>query len=196
MNSVAFTLSLLLVAEVGWSQEEDRSLCIPTCTGASEGDKTKDPTNCLRYYYCSDPDGGGVLYPSLEPFSCPDGQYFNSAATVMECEVIIPGSDYCTGLCSPCEVTCQGPGTLVPHPFDCNAYYVCLDGPDPLINFCPEPNVYFDFASGLCISDPTYCYDYCDPCATYCATEGKVPNPSDCTGYYYCDPPNLSPLLV
>ncbi|XP_071528098.1 uncharacterized protein [Panulirus ornatus] len=168
-------------------------LCAPDCTAMSEGDKVRDPTNCLRYYYCSDPEGNGDMVPSSDPISCPTGLYFNAAESVRECEVI-SGTQYCTDLCSPCALVCEAPGTLLANPLDCSQYKVCLEDGSTIDTGCSGNFPFFDYQTGFCSKDPSVCYDLCDPCEVYCATEGKVPDPRDCRSYYYCDPPVLAPF--
>ncbi|KAG7176129.1 putative Chitin binding Peritrophin-A domain-containing protein 18, partial [Homarus americanus] len=167
-------------------------LCVPDCTNMHEGDKVFDPTNCLRFYYCSDPDNNGHLVPSSEPITCPEGYYFNNARTVKECERVDPNSNYCTGLCNPCSLECGEPGTLIAYPMDCTKYQICLEDKHVLLADCPSATPFFDFKTGDCTNDMSLCYDVCDPCQVYCVKKGKVPNPQDCMSYYYCDPPLIS----
>ncbi|XP_042861249.1 uncharacterized protein LOC122246634 [Penaeus japonicus] len=167
-------------------------LCFPDCSGMREGDKVPDPTNCFRYYYCSDPEGTGELIHSSDPLDCPEGYYFNSELHILECEPIVPENMHCTSLCNPCEVKCTMPGTLVPSVTDCGMFKICLDDGDTIDDFCPTNLPYFDYETGLCSQSSDVCYDLCDSCQLYCTHEGKVPDPLDCGMYYYCDPPLLS----
>ena len=58
-----------------WSRfsEVSGEVCAPTCKDLFEGQKTRDPIDCTKYYYCSDPHGGDNLVPSETSLSCPDG---------------------------------------------------------------------------------------------------------------------------
>ncbi|XP_045600278.1 peritrophin-48-like isoform X2 [Procambarus clarkii] len=189
MLFLAIVSSLFLLAQASVE------LCVADCSGAREGGKVKDPVNCLRYYYCSDPDGSGTLVPSLVPSTCPTGYFFNAAASVMECEKIVPNTDYCKNLCNPCHLQCVDPGSLLPYPLNCNLYKICLDDGSSLDVACPVEHPYFDFQTGMCTDDASLCYNACDPCETYCVAEGKTPDPNNCWGYFYCDPPETAPFL-
>ncbi|KAK8724667.1 hypothetical protein OTU49_011198, partial [Cherax quadricarinatus] len=191
MRVVAIVSALLLLAVRASSQ-----LCVPDCTGRKEGDLVKNPTNCLQYYVCSDPDGDGVLpiEPSVLPLQCEEGYFFNSAESVRQCQTINPSADYCKGLCSPCVIQCETPGTLIPSTLDCSKYEICLEtGPQEVE--CPTATPYFNFENYGCTDDPTVCYDLCDPCDVYCVAEGRIPNPHNCHGYLYCNPPDVALFL-
>ncbi|KAK8718872.1 hypothetical protein OTU49_014404, partial [Cherax quadricarinatus] len=86
------------------------------------------------------------------------------------------------------------PGTLIPSTVDCSIYKVCLAS-DVIEEECPSDHQYFDFKTGDCSDDPTVCYETCDPCDVYCVTEGKIPNPHNCYGYLYCNPPDVAVFL-
>ncbi|KAG7176132.1 putative Chitin binding Peritrophin-A domain-containing protein 19, partial [Homarus americanus] len=170
-------------------------LCVPDCTNMHEGDKVMDPTNCLRFYYCSDPDNNGHPVPSSEPITCPEGFYFNPSPYVKDCDKVDPDKDYCTGLCDPCAIECKEPGTLLPFPRDCHKYLVCLgNNPEPLEINCPDDKPFFDYKTDLCSDDNSLCYNLCDPCKVLCVKKGKVLDPHNCKGYYYCDPPQVAPF--
>ncbi|XP_069959548.1 uncharacterized protein [Cherax quadricarinatus] len=187
---VVTIVSALLLLEIGPSLQ----LCVPDCTGRAEGDMIKDPSNCLQYYFCSDPDGNGVLEHSLYPSTCPEGYFFNAAESVRECEKIVPDTNYCKDLCSPCALQCQEPGTMLPSPTDCQLYKICLDNGFLDVSCPPEyPN--FNFETSDCTNDDTVCYNLCDPCEVYCVAEGKIPDPKNCNGYLYCHPPEVAYFL-
>ncbi|KAG0715391.1 hypothetical protein GWK47_012033 [Chionoecetes opilio] len=186
------TVLLLLFSLFVRDEGTEATFCGPDCEGKMEGDKVRDPSNCLQYYYCSDPEGNGHMVASDEPIICPDGSYFNAAPHVMDCDAIPVGTDYCVGLCNPCRLECSEPGILIADPMDCNAYKICLDEQPALHVSCPNEAPYFDYQANLCSDSPEYCYDLCDTCQTYCTSTGKVFDPQDCNGYYLCDPPILT----
>jgi len=185
-------LTALLLA-VGVSHAR---VCNHTCSfeGVEDGTKIPNPSDCYSYYVCSDPEGDEEYEPSDAPVPCPDGQYFDptktSTAIKGECK-----SEGSTGpancdLCNPCAVECpEEAGVLIPDPFDCSGYYVCLQDSIPR-GQCPMGKI-FDVTNRTCASvkDGAKCYDECDPCEPYCIEEGRIPNPMDCRSYFYCEPP-------
>nr|XP_053653836.1 peritrophin-48-like [Cherax quadricarinatus] len=142
----------------------------------------------------SDPDGNGVLEHSLYPSTCPEGYFFNAAESVRECEKIVPDTNYCKDLCSPCALQCQEPGTMLPSPTDCQIYKICLDN-GVLDVSCPPEYPNYNFETSDCTNDDTVCYNLCDPCEVYCVAEGKIPDPKNCNGYLYCHPPEVAYFL-
>ncbi|XP_071528096.1 uncharacterized protein [Panulirus ornatus] len=190
------TLLLLLALAIHPSVE----ICAPDCTNADPGTSVRDPTDCTKYYVCLLVNG--EVIPSDEPVPCPDNQYFNTDHTVPRCDSITGAPQgFCSPLCDPCVPDCDGtnPGTLQPHPQDCNKYYICLskDSKDGhfLEENCP-PNTYYDFMTGFCQADITLCYDYCDPCVPHCTYDGQlIIDPFDCHRFYMCTPPTMSGFL-
>ena len=81
---------------------------------------------------------------------------------------------------------------LLPDPYDCLKYYICVTDLENPIEATCDGNKIFDYETGACRleSEGAKCYDFCDPCDIYCVVEGKIPNPVDCTSYYYCEPPD------
>ncbi|ROT70535.1 putative chitinase 3 [Penaeus vannamei] len=77
-------------------------------------------------------------------------------------------------------------GMLAPHPTDCSRYYVCLADGLAIEHDC-EAGYYFDYKTGMCSEDDSYCYQYCDPCKPHCThVYQRVPDPYNCTKFYLC----------
>ncbi|XP_018012273.1 uncharacterized protein LOC108669454 [Hyalella azteca] len=169
-----------------------RASCVPTCKDSTvnitEGSRVPNPANCFEFYVCSDPLGGNNLTLSPEPIKCPNGTYFDVSSS--KCKTIpSDGSAYCENLCDPCDLKCEAPGTLIPDPYACDSYYICLANNESIISNCGDDQS-FDYIQGSCVAtSDAVCYKSCDPCKVYCVHEGKVPNPFDCEGYIYCEPP-------
>ncbi|TMW45232.1 hypothetical protein DOY81_009688, partial [Sarcophaga bullata] len=142
----------------------------PACTcpgGYSEGDFSAHPTDCNKYYICS--DGHQVLS------ECGVDNYFNN--DTLSCEPDI------YHVCWPNLCVGQPTGTLVANPQQCNAYYLCEDDEStPGTCYVGE---YFSAKEGTCLPDfNAICYD---PCAN--ETSGSVlllPHPI-CNKYYFCN---------
>jgi len=182
--------ALLLAA--GLCQAKVCNHSCSTVQDVKDGTKVPDPTNCYRYYVCSDPEGDDIYVPSDDPVDCPNGKYFDPDQKAC---VTTPssGPSKCE-LCNPCAVECLEEGTLVPDPYSCTGYYICLQLDDSPRKYECGGGETFNFTSQACEEDlegnQAACYRECDPCETYCIEEGRVPNPHDCTGYYYCEPPD------
>lgn len=160
--------------------------CFASCEKATfDGYKTPNPSDCFQYFLCS--NGTGQFQMSEEPLNCPSGTYFDESYQLCLAEPT-DGSEYCTGLCNPCDMKCEEPGTGIPNAYDCNSYYICLADLTQLENTCP-PGYFYDYVNSQCSTDPSTCYDSCDACGTYCTEEGRLPDPKDCTKYYYCKSP-------
>ncbi|ROT70536.1 hypothetical protein C7M84_011143 [Penaeus vannamei] len=64
---------------------------------------------------------------------------------------------------------------------DCSRYYVCLADGLAIEHDC-EAGYYFDYKTGMCSEDDSYCYQYCDPCKPHCThVYQRVPDPYNCT---------------
>lgn len=132
---------------------------------------------------------------SKDPISCPSGQYFNAEPSVLNCaaipETLDPDNPICTGLCDPCYVEdpCTSPGSVFPHPTDCGTYYFCLSSGALLEQKCTSPDLYFNFRTHVCSSDPSTCYTFCDICEAYCVAVERVADPYNCHNFYECNPP-------
>lgn len=170
-------------------------LCAPSCSNATgvihEGQKVPNPSDCYEYYICSDVNGDTVFEVSDEALRCSDGLYFNTETK--SCRAIPTNGDpYCTNMCSPCAVACSSPGETLPDPASCSDYYVCLSGAETdYVHVGCDPDLLYDFTKNSCQpADTARCFEECDECKVYCVLEGRIPNPADCTGYLYCEPPD------
>jgi len=174
--------------------------CLPDCyqdgVSTAEGSKVADPSDCYRYYVCSDPSGKGRNFVlSEEPLTCPDGTYFNrdSSNGTIDCLPVPDGGvEGVCEPCNPCAVECGSDvkGSHIPDPYDCKGFYFCtINGElDETVIHCDAGQL-FDYPSQSCLPEANAtCYDACDPCHTYCAGKGRVTNPQDCTKYHYCEP--------
>ncbi|XP_045600276.1 uncharacterized protein [Procambarus clarkii] len=182
---IAFILALVVRSSV--------QFCAPDCTGFESGDFVRDPTDCTRYYVCADV-GDGIIIPSTYPVDCPSGYYFNEDLTIPACASIESAlSGYCSNLCNPCVYMCDAPGELTPNPLHCYSYYVCLENGEVLELECPASAQYFDYQKGVCSTDSSVCYGYCDICLPHCTQDNeRVPDPYDCHNFYQCSPPSLA----
>lgn len=162
-------------------------VCAPDCSGVDPGVRVRDPTDFTRYYICLDVDGSGNLLPSSDSVQCPPGQFFNDAHTLPRCDPIEDTPEVITtATCDPCEAHCPEAGMLAPHPTDCSRYYVCLADGLAIEHDC-EAGYYFDYKTGMCSEDESYCYQYCDPCKPHCThVYQRVPDPYNCTKFYLC----------
>jgi hypothetical protein len=187
MGRISSTCFLLITIISGaWG------VCYPSCDNSSgtlvEGSKVPNPFDCTTFYVCSDVDGDGTLETSDSPISCPEGTYFDPSYTTC-LSIPTDGSSYCTA-CNPCEVVCTEDelGAPLPDPYDCSSYFVCLAG-GSLAHVDCGPDEGFDYLQSECVGvDNARCFESCDPCGIYCTEEGRVPNPSDCHSYLYCEP--------
>ncbi|XP_018012274.1 peritrophin-44 isoform X2 [Hyalella azteca] len=178
-------LSLLMCAMI----VRTHAYCVASCDDAAgEGSLVQNPSNCFEFYVCSDPDGDGSLQLSDEALTCSTGMYFDDNTS--NCEAIpTDGSQYCDNLCNPCDVQCGIPGTLIPDPYNCQNYYICLANNENRLGSCKEGEE-FDYIKNVCSTEPGVCYSACNPCTVYCVKEGRVPDPCNCEGYIYCEPPS------
>ena len=125
--------------------------------------------------------------------SCAVGEYFEDDFTEPRCyDIDLADPDFCINDCSPCEVLWSNPGDTTPSPLDCNVFYVSLDGGVLLAQSCSDSTPIYDYTTGLCQTDLAFCYNFCDKCSPYCLQSGNVPDPSDCTAFYRCNPPQVA----
>ncbi|CAL4205906.1 unnamed protein product, partial [Meganyctiphanes norvegica] len=112
------------------------NLCKPRCSPPechvgckSPLDVIVDTDRCDTFYLCiPNNEGGFDLHKDLCPVATP---YFDGNKCV----------DDEQDCCNMCVVDCEGTefGVLLPDPFDCHKYYMCMgDGVDPLQLECPE----------------------------------------------------------
>lgn len=171
---------------------EAASWCGPSCVAASVGDKVAVPWDCTKYAVCADMHGDGVLWPS-DATSCPDDQYFDATTVPQKC-VPIDGADtgFCQNSCSPCELLWTAIGELSPDPDDCGTYYAGVDDGGFVPIHCESDEPYYDYRNGHCSDDERLCFGYCNRCQAYCVGSTYIADPQDCTGFYYCTPPEVT----
>lgn len=145
--------------------------------------------------------------------------FFNWIMLVMSLQPLIATADFCIPACHlQGSDTPMLEGTKVPDPTNCYNYYVCSD---PLQNVndtdfqlsdesvpCDEGKYFKQVrktngnytAYPQCViapdGGPADC-SVCDPCLVDCSGDDAagtlVPDPFDCSGFYFCDPNSKSP---
>ncbi|XP_018016887.1 peritrophin-48-like [Hyalella azteca] len=174
---VMWTLAMM-PAVWGWSA------CVPLCEGRV-GAAVPDPSNCTQFYTCVD----GVTPQG--PHACNVLEYFNpNAPAGGACEPLSEAPvGYCTSPCSPCDFPCDIPGQILPDPFNCTRFSICLQTGELISQSC-EADMYYDYINHECTTDVTMCYTSCTECTSYCTHPGQlIPDNADCTAFYYCEPP-------
>lgn len=120
-----------------------------------------DPTDCMQYYFCSGPLGSSRVY------QCPDSFVYNPQNN--QCKRLLWATD-----CA--QVNCIGKqNQFVAYSGDSSLYAVCMvkDGiSTPVMLKCGDPNHEFNEAN--------------QRCELVCREEGRIPDKSDCHGYFEC----------
>ncbi|KAL7638841.1 UNVERIFIED_CONTAM: hypothetical protein RMT77_010375 [Armadillidium vulgare] len=180
ISAALFTVSLLRKGSLG----QVAYSCDPSqdCSNGSStlGSKVPNPENCSQYYLCL-LAGDGSLYPSDNPESCSEGQYFDWNSG----DCIDDEGASCKNLCiNLCETSCSSVTQMVADPSSCGSYFYCTDETDEgrIEAPCPDDAPYFDGTQ--CQNDTSKC---CDTCTPYCNDIYiETRDPTDCTTYYLC----------
>ncbi|KAK7086506.1 hypothetical protein SK128_015257 [Halocaridina rubra] len=153
--------------------------CTPSCIGSFPGEKVADPFDCTKYYICGPDETLSEI-----SYSCEPGTFFGNSS----CDAVS-----CKQLCGACQLTCYDNITYVGDPSDCSVFYECgiVQGPPQT---CPGHIPYFDSVNSECTDNSTVC---CVPsCTPICPVMNVlIPDPADCTKYYYCTDAPPYPLF-
>lgn len=141
------------------------NFCFPlihaTCPKRSTNRSVPDPTDCQQYYFCSGPLGSSRVY------QCPDSFVYNPQNN--QCKRMLWASD-----CA--QVNCNGKqNQFVAYSGDSSLYAVCMvkNGiTSPVMLKCGDPNHEFNERN--------------QRCELVCREEGRLPDKSDCQGYFEC----------
>ncbi|XP_042880296.1 uncharacterized protein LOC122258422 [Penaeus japonicus] len=174
---------LILVLSVAITSFASASCPPPDCNASPPPDSPPyymlaDPQNCHKFYYCYD-DSSGNYEITDSPFWCQDhGAVFsqeNQLCGNYTCDVS------CSGTCTPyeCNPADAGQGKK-PDPYDCSKYYSC---PDDQAMQCEGDKPFFD--GDQCQGDESKCC-HCKPYCHKGELFKNVPDPVDCTSYYFC----------
>ncbi|XP_063853389.1 proprotein convertase subtilisin/kexin type 5-like isoform X3 [Scylla paramamosain] len=154
--------------------------CKPDCSGpADEGLKVENPNDCHQYYIC-------INLEAIGPLDCPDSEYFDAA--IKAC--VTNGPEECTPTCGgaggSCAYECGG-DPYVADRYDCSTYHDCASG---AVMHCGQQTPYFD--GETCQTEEKFCC-HCNPYCYRNDINTLVPDPTDCTKYYFCEAPNEIP---
>lgn len=156
------------------------------CEGVEEGRFLDNPFSCAAWFQCR--DGRAVSG------ECPGGSWFNyeqqlcdwpfnvrcdaevSEIVELEC-VTVEEPDY--------TISCRTTDELhtVPHPYDCNRYYVCVSG-EAMGRSC-APGLEFNPVMSQCMA-PEEANCVKTACPPYNIPLTFLPSNESCSAYYVC----------
>ncbi|XP_071542476.1 uncharacterized protein [Panulirus ornatus] len=157
------------------------SQCGIDCSGYNQGnDRTDDPADCHRFYYCF----SGSEHSDTS-FNCPPDEDFDTITK--QCKKPSTSGFQCTPPCEKCTFDCSS-ATLgrAANVFDCSVYYVC-DSVGGIFSTetCPSNAPYFNGIT--CQSDKNQCCSCRSEClSSDVSVHRRVPDYKNCTNFYLC----------
>lgn len=191
---VFFILSSILCSQVSGSGNEVKpaadsweDYCPHTiCQGVDEGRFIDNPFSCASYFRCT--------HGRAHDGACTEGTWFNYATQRCDVPWNVPcdaGQSIVVELeCVTQEephyvISCRGNDELhtVPHPFDCNHYYLCISGL-PIPRRC-APNLEFNAEESQCM-EPEDAHCLLAECPPYNLPLTFLPSNRSCSEFSIC----------